>query len=357
MNLLQSKKATGARKFRRLFIPIFLAWLALVTLTLACLATFYNTGEPAATPAEPMSQVLAPTASQTPVPSPAPSATPSHTTQPSSSPSHTPSLTPTPTARFAVIGDYGLAGQAELDVANLIKSWQPDFIITTGDNNYPTGSWDTIDANIGQYYQEFIGSYSGEYGEGADQNRFFPSLGNHDWMTELAEPYLDYFSLPGNERYYEFTWGPVHLFALSADWNEPDGIRPDSPQAEWLREALSASTLPWKVVYMHLPPYSSGMHGSVEVMRWPYREWGATAVISGHDHTYERLSVDDFPYFVNGIGGGAIYNFEEVVPGSQARYNQDYGAMFVEADPERLRFQFVNRRGEVVDDYEIRASP
>jgi len=33
--------------------------------------------------------------------------------------------------RFAVIGDYGLAGKEAADVANLVKSWNPDFIITT----------------------------------------------------------------------------------------------------------------------------------------------------------------------------------------------------------------------------------
>ena len=41
--------------------------------------------------------------------------------------------------KFAAIGDYGLAGPNELAVANLVKSWNPDFIITTGDNNYPAG--------------------------------------------------------------------------------------------------------------------------------------------------------------------------------------------------------------------------
>jgi len=34
-----------------------------------------------------------------------------------------------------VIGDFGLAGQDEEDAANLNKSWESDFIITTGDNN------------------------------------------------------------------------------------------------------------------------------------------------------------------------------------------------------------------------------
>src|SRR3990172_1293347 len=68
---------------------------------------------------------------------------------------------------FAVIGDYGSAGKAELDVANQVKSWNPDFIVTTGDNNYDSGSASTIDANIGQYYHDFIFPYTGSYGAGA----------------------------------------------------------------------------------------------------------------------------------------------------------------------------------------------
>lgn len=54
--------------------------------------------------------------------------------------------------KFAVIGDYGNAGPDELAVADLVKSWDPDFIITLGDNNYDVGSQATIDPNIGQYY-------------------------------------------------------------------------------------------------------------------------------------------------------------------------------------------------------------
>src|SRR5215210_931586 len=79
--------------------------------------------------------------------------------------------------RFAVVGDFGYAGQPEADVANLVNSWQPEFVITTGDNNYEVGAAATIDANIGQYYHQFIYPYTGAYGAGAAFNRFFPVLG------------------------------------------------------------------------------------------------------------------------------------------------------------------------------------
>jgi hypothetical protein len=77
--------------------------------------------------------------------------------------------------RFAVIGDYGLEGQPEADVAELVKGWNPDFVITTGDNNYDVGAADTIDANIGQYYHRFIFNYQGSYGSGSSTRQFFPA--------------------------------------------------------------------------------------------------------------------------------------------------------------------------------------
>ena len=106
----------------------------------------------------------------------------------------TPSPTPNPPLRFAVIGDFGEGNQAEADVAKLVQSWKPDMVITVGDNNYPDGKADTIDAHIGKYYHDFIFPYAGKYGAGATENRFFPTLGNHDWNTPGAQPYLDYFS-------------------------------------------------------------------------------------------------------------------------------------------------------------------
>jgi hypothetical protein len=149
---------------------------------------------------------------------------------------------------FAVIGDFGMAGTPAQHVANLVKSWHPEFIVTLGDNNYEKGAAATIDVNVGQYYHDYIYPYRGGYGAGADHNRFFPILGNHDWYTWGAKPYLDYFTLPGIERYYETVWGPIHLFALDSDTHEPDGVTSDSTQAAWLRSRLSASSAPWKIV-------------------------------------------------------------------------------------------------------------
>jgi len=282
--------------------------------------------------------------------------TPTNTPEPSITPTDTPIPSNTPIPRtmiFAVIGDYGADNDFEHDVANLVLSWQPDFIITTGDNNYPYGGYDTIDAAIGKYFHSYIYPYTGSYGEGAPVNRFFPSLGNHDLLTDDGKPYFDYFNLPGNERYYDFTWGPAHFFALNDIESEPDGVGVSSIQAAWLQSRLTASTSTWNIVYMHYPPYSSGPHGSIDWARWPYREWGADVVLAGHDHIYERLEEQGLTYFVDGMGGNGIYDIVNIVDGSQVRYNGDYGALRVEVSETSILFQFFNRSNVLVDWYEM----
>ncbi len=276
------------------------------------------------------------------------------TVTPTGAASATASPTPEPKqVRFAVIGDYGWSGTAEAEMAALVHSWEPDIILTVGDNNYPSGERSTIDENIGQYYHDYIYPYTGSYGAGADENRFFPTLGNHDFYSEDGQPYFDYFSLPGNERYYDFTWGPVHFFALNSGDLEPDGVGSKGVQAAWAQERMSASDSAWQVVYFHYAPYSSGEDGPITWMRWPFSEWGGDVVFSGHYHAYERLLVGGIPYFVNASSGAGIYHFGEILPESQFRYNADNGAILVNASKTEMLVEFYNRLGELVDSYRM----
>ena len=262
------------------------------------------------------------------------------------------------TMRIALIGDYGFGGPEEAQVAALVNFWRPELVLTVGDNNYPDGEASTIDGNVGQFYQRYIGNYQGGFGPGADVNRFFPALGNHDWRQPNAQPYLDYFTLPGNERYYDVRRGWVHVFILDSDPNEPDGITSGSAQAAWLESALAASTARFKFVLMHHAPYSSSdAHGPQWEAQWDYAAWGAHAVFAGHDHTYERLDVDGIPYFVNGLGGTTnFYSFENnPVAGSRERYEGKYGAVLIEVDRDVGIVRFVTRTGGVVDQFRIYA--
>src|SRR6185503_20399755 len=124
----------------------------------------------------------------------------------------------------------------------------------------------------------------------------------------------------------------------------------DSVQADWLRTRLASSNAPFKIVYMHHPPYdSSAVHGPTGALQWPFEEWGASVVLSGHDHLYERLSVSGLPYLVNGLGGNERYAFGKAIGGSQVRFAAQAGAVHVRADEHLARFQFVTIDDDVMD--------
>lgn len=253
------------------------------------------------------------------------------------------------------VGDFGGAVEgsdklaAALAVAELIKRWDPQFVFTTGDNNYPDGGADDIDFNVGQFYHEYIHPYGGAYGAGALSNRFFPCLGNHDVLTSNGAPYLDYFALPGNERYYRYRSGPVELFAVNSN-PDVDGGTATSVQGRWLQAQLTNSTARWKLVYFHHPPYSAALGGAGNPgMRWPFTAWGATAVLTGHEHSYARIFTNNIYYFVNGLGGEDRESGGQSGGPVQVRYNADYGAMRLEATETNLIFHFVTRNDVIID--------
>jgi len=271
---------------------------------------------------------------------------------------------------IGVIGDYGSAylGGASFSnvqkVANLIKSWNPNFIITTGDNNYPDGEASNIDTNIGQFFHEYIHPYVGTYGPGGTTNRFWPSIGNHEWPfgVSFLAPYLAYFTLPGNERYYSHRHGPVEVFACVGDQQEPDGAVPGSIQAQWLSNALFSSTAPWRIVYFHASPYSSSVtHGShtheADNMLWPFAAFGASAIYTGHNHQYERVLTNGLNYVTIGLGGGRIDGFVTPIAGSVARYNATYGAVRLTVTETNFSSDFINIFEEVIDSFKLHALP
>lgn len=256
---------------------------------------------------------------------------------------------------FGAIGDYGMDTKYEAHVAQQLQQQHPAFIITMGDNNYPIGCWETIDKNIGKYYSAYIGNYKGQYGQGAEDNQFYPSIGNHDWNAsgkchyQGGLPYLAYFTLPNNKLYYDFVKGSVHFYALDSDQHQPDGNTINSIQYNWLKTKLNESTSCFNVVYFHHSPYSSGEHGSNKDLQWDFGRMGVDAVITGHDHDYERIMRDNVVYLVNGASGAPLYGFKKKVDGSVIRYSDHHGYLLGYINQDRLSFAFYNTKGEMKD--------
>jgi hypothetical protein len=288
-----------------------------------------------------------------------------------------PGAAPEPKARFAVLGDFDGRWPQTQAVAKMIREWKPDFILTVGDNSYRSKTGTTA------IYQDVVALFA-DYirppgAADAEQTRFFPTLGNHDYeaggsgfQKARIEEYAATFALPKTGdglHYYEVVRPPVHCFALDSNQVRArtgpakklqtiyDQTALGSAQERWFRERLAASTAPWKIAYLHHPPHHSSTHhgsGSRAMRAWKFPESGITAVIAGHVHGYERIVQGTTGVFVTGLGGASFYPFHtaraKLAPGSQVRYPdplpprrdwpQHCGALFVEATPKEIQFEF-----------------
>jgi acid phosphatase type 7 len=192
--------------------------------------------------------------------------------------------------RFLVFGDSGGGGSDQYALLEQMYTVPYELMIHTGDLAYDSGT-------IGQVEDTVFGVY----GDLFRNIPFFPASGNHDYGTMQGAPFRDVFNLPGNEKWYSYDWGHVHFVALDTEADY-------STQMTWLEQDLAATTRPWKIIYMHRPPYSSGLHGSDTTLRnklQPIAErYGVQLVLAGHDHDYERIKPQNgVAYVVTGGGG------------------------------------------------------
>lgn len=191
---------------------------------------------------------------------------------------------------FLAFGDSGGGGSDQFALVDQMSSVPFDFIIHMGNLAYDQGSLaqfeDTVFAVYGDLFRHLA---------------FFPAAGNHDYETMQGAPFRKVFNLPGSEKWYSYDYGPIHFAALDTEADY-------ATQAKWLDQDLAASKAPWKIIYLHRPPYSSGEHGSDLKLRAaiaPIAERrGVELVLAGHDHDYERMAPQNgVEYVVTGGGG------------------------------------------------------
>lgn len=239
---------------------------------------------------------------------------------------------------FAIIGDYGTGdeGGYEGNVAEMVFGWNPDFVLTVGDNNYQ-GDWNksTYDEVVGNYWCRFMyptpdgrtkdwqGVDCASVSHSSGETNFLPTPGNHDWSQDDdddEEGYLGYenYFEPASGQNIEFdsithyTWsrGNVLFYGINSNClcqsstsgggsSNCNGLD-DGDFAAWLLKALSSSSAKqnWNVVYFHHPPYNSGHHGGCSDMGFVWDAIVAngvqnnTLVVSGHEHQYQRTVMD-----------------------------------------------------------------
>ncbi|HEX6127391.1 MAG TPA: metallophosphoesterase [Candidatus Limnocylindria bacterium] len=226
------------------------------------------------------------------------------------------------------VGDIGFCGHEADDKVAELAAQLPGTIAMLGDSVYP-------DATAGALRECLEPAW------GPMLDRIRPILGNHDYVGARADAYFDFFGSAAGERgegWYSYQLGEWHVVALNSNLCLTDaGCGPGTPQHDWLLADLSDADADCLLAYWHHPLLSSGRHGRVEAVRplWDaVVEAGVDVTLHGHDHTYERLTVDgvesSVESFVVGTGGRSLYQFErDPLPQTSARHDRNYGLLYL----------------------------
>jgi acid phosphatase len=246
----------------------------------------------------------------------------------------TPSITH---QRLLVVGDWGFDSTHRPLVMSAMRATLAnqgfDGLLTLGDNFYPLGE------PVLAFYDDL------------PKTKIYPAFGNHD------APNLDkQLQLFGQAKaYYTVKLGQLEVFVVYSE-------KLDNEQMAWLENALKASSTPWKVLALHRPLYTSGLHqADTDISPASLREklepliaqHGVRLVLAGHDHEYERLEAGGVVHIVSGGGGADLREFATILPESKVRHvSPNY--LTLEALPERLGIKAYNEKNELLDQVEIK---
>src|SRR3990172_8187475 len=227
----------------------------------------------------------------------------------------------------------GCSGDGDEATASLLDGI-PGTVFTTGDNTYPNGT-----------DSEFTDCYEPSWGR--QKARTYPSAGNHDYNTEGATGYYNYFGPAAGEPdkgYYSYDLGSWHIIVLNSNIRVSAG----SEQEQWLRADLAAHPVACTLAYWHHPRFSSGdVHGSNARMQPLWQalyDFDADVVLAGHEHNYERFARQDplgiadpvrgIRQFVIGSGGRSHYPITNPIANSEIQNDNTYGVLKLTLHPD-----------------------
>jgi len=224
---------------------------------------------------------------------------------------------------FIGLGDWGTGTLEQTEVADAMNEWaqtfNPQFILTSGDNFYSEGIEGPDDPRWETYWRAV---YTG------DKIQNLPwqvSVGNHDYYPRDSGyewNQVDYTSidprwnLPNlrHSFYANSSLGAIHFIisdsqGLRRRQNDPEG------QLEWIQQELQNSQGVMKIFVAHHPIFSSGNYGpgsgTMQSQVLPLlQQYNVDLFICGHDHNLQFLRYDDgsaLEFILTGGGGRRLY--------------------------------------------------
>ncbi len=238
-------------------------------------------------------------------------------------------------AQIAFYGDTRTHPETHRLVVTEIAKHHPQMVFHTGDLNSKGTKQSEYDT-----FKEIISPLS-------KSASFYPARGNHEKDLTL---FLQNFPKLEGSSYYTVQNEGIRFIILDS----VQDLKPGSVQYRWLSKVLETK-LP-SILILHHPVFSSGEHGDELGLQLylPRLLEGkdVLAVLSGHDHNYERSSYKGITYLVTG-GGGA--------PLRESDNNNPYSLKFIKTNHfliaqrvgDTLQFSVYGLEGDILDSFTI----
>ena len=183
-------------------------------------------------------------------------------------------------------------------IVQAVLAESPDLVIGTGDLVGEGGSeadWRELSKTHAPLWSQLL---------------YVPALGNHELIGDPSGRFFRQLLPQAAARHYAVRFGYLQLLVL--DGNRPGSREQTQFLLTQLQKAEADPTVRVKLVVIHQPPLSSGLHCGTasHMLDWMqlFERFSVDAVLTGHDHAYQRLERHGVPYFVSGGGGAKLYD-------------------------------------------------
>ena len=275
---------------------------------------------------------------------------------------------------FLAVGDWGRNGEDHQKqvaeqmgkVAAMVKA---NFIVSTGDNIYPSGVVSEFDPAFRYSFEDIYTAFSLQWD-------WYLVLGNHDYKTnpdaEVAYSKISRrWKMPA--RYYakkfaidnDSTQQVLMVFVdanpfIKEYYQHPEyatNVRTQDTlaQKKWTEKTLrdTSKNVKWKIVVAHQPLYSggrrmassetAGLRGSFKHILDKYH---VDVYLSGHEHNLQHIvPYGSTQYFIS--GGGSEKTPVQLMPESRFAASE-YGFMLFSILTNQLLVQVINYQGKVI---------